>query len=123
MDWLGLIGRILMSVIFILSGIKKAMAPTATMGMFEHLGLPLPGGAYAVALIIEIGVGALFLIGYRARLTSLVLAIWCIATAMTAHYHPNNPEQMISFMKNVYMAGGFLQIVAFGAGRFSVDRG
>ena len=73
--------------------------------------------------MIEIGVGVLFLIGFRARLTALVLAVWCIATAMVAHYHPGDTGQMIHFMKNVCMAGGFLQVVAFGAGRISVDRG
>lgn len=122
MDWVGLLGRILMSAIFLQAGYGKAMAPTTTMAMFGHLGLPLPGAAYAVALIIEIGVGLLFLIGFRTRLTGLVLAVWCIATAVTAHYHPENREQMINFMKNVCMAGGFLQVVAFGSGRLSFDR-
>jgi putative oxidoreductase len=122
MDWVGLLGRILMSAIFIESGYGKATAPTATMAMFSHLGLPLPGAAYAVALIIEIGVGVLFLVGFRTRVTGLILAVWCIATALVAHYHPENREQMLNFLKNVCMAGGFLQVVAFGAGRLSLDR-
>jgi putative oxidoreductase len=122
MDWVGLLGRVLMSAIFIHGGYAKAMAPTATMAMFAHYGLPLPGVAYAIALVIEIGAGILFLVGFRARLTGLVLAGWCIATAMVAHYHPENRDAMIHFMKNVCMAGGFLQVVAFGAGRLSVDR-
>jgi putative oxidoreductase len=122
MDWVGLLGRVLMSAIFIHGGYGKAMAPAATMAMFAHLGLPLPGVAYAVALVIEIGAGILFLVGFKARLTALVLAGWCIATAMVAHYHPENRDAMIHFMKNVSMAGGFLQVVAFGAGRLSVDR-
>ena len=54
--------------------------------------------------------------------TALVLAAWCIATAAAAHYHPADTGQMIHFMKNVCMAGGFLQVVAYGAGRLSVDR-
>lgn len=122
MDWVALAGRVLMGAIFIHSGYGKAMAPTATMATFAHLGLPMPGVAYAIALIIEIGVGILFLVGFRGRLMALILAVWCIATAMAAHYHPESREQMINFMKNVCMAGGFLQIVAYGAGRLSVDR-
>jgi putative oxidoreductase len=122
MEWVGLLGRLLMSAIFIHSGVLKAMAPAATIAYFAKDGLPVPGAAYAVALLIEIGGGLLFLIGWRARLTALILAIWCIATAMVAHYHPGDQNQMIHFMKNVCMAGGFLQIVAFGAGRLSVDR-
>ena len=121
-DWVGLLGRILMSTIFLVAGYGKAMAPTATMAYFAHSGLPVPGAAYAAALIVEIGGGLLFLVGYRVRLTALILAVWCIATAFVAHYHPENREQMINFMKNVCMAGGFLQVVAFGAGRISLDR-
>jgi putative oxidoreductase len=123
MDWVGLLGRILMSAIFLHSGYGKAIAPAATMAVMAHDGVSLPGAAYAVALIIEIGGGILFLIGFRARVVSLVLAVWCIATAMVAHDHPGDTNQMLHFMKNVCMAGGFLQVVAFGAGRLSVDRG
>ena len=123
MDWVALAGRVLMSAIFLWSGYGKATAPTVTMAAFGHTGLPLPGAAYAVALVIEIGFGILCLIGFRARLTGLVLAAWCIVTAMVAHYHPESREQMINFMKNVCMAGGFLQIAAHGAGRLSIDRG
>ncbi|HEX4366510.1 MAG TPA: DoxX family protein [Rhodopila sp.] len=122
MDWVGLLGRVLMSAIFIHAGYGKAMAPAATMAAFHHLGLPLPGVAYAVALVIELGAGTLFLVGFKVRITGLILAAWCIATAFAAHYHPENRDAMIHFMKNVCMAGGFLQAVAFGTGRFGVDR-
>jgi len=122
-DWIGLAGRVLMSAIFIYGGIGKAMAPAMTMGYFVKQGLPMVGAAYALTLFVEIGVGILFLVGFKARWSALGLAAWCIATAMVAHYHPENREQMIHFMKNVCMAGGFLQVVAFGAGRLSLDRG
>jgi putative oxidoreductase len=121
-DWIGLLGRVLMSAIFIWGGYGKAMAPAATMAGFAHYGLPLPGVAYAFALVIEIGFGVLFLIGFRTRLTGLVLAGWCIATAMVAHAHPESRDAMIHFMKNVCMAGGFLEVVAFGSGRLGFDR-
>jgi putative oxidoreductase len=123
MDWVAALGRILMSAIFIWAGILKAMSPSATIAYFAHDGLPVPGVAYAVALVVEIVGGVLFLVGWRARLTALVLAIWCVATAMVAHYHPGDQNQIIHFMKNICMAGGFLQVAAFGAGRFSLDRG
>ena len=105
-----------------MAGVMKALAPAATMGYFAKQGLPMVGAAYALTLIIEIGAGVLFLVGFRARVTGLVLAAWCIATAMVAHYHPGDAGQMIHFMKNVCMAGGFLQVAAFGAGRLSADR-
>jgi putative oxidoreductase len=123
MDWVALAGRFLMSAIFIHGGVVKAMAPAATMAYFAKQGLPMVGAAYALTLAVEIGGGILFLIGYRARLSALVLGAWCVATALAAHYHPESREQMIHFMKNIAMAGGFLQVVAYGAGRLSADRG
>ena len=123
MPWVILLGRALMAAIFIHSGINKAMAPAATMANLTHLNLPLPGAAYALTLLVEIGVGLAFLLGWRARASAAVLAFWCVATAFVAHYHPEDRGQMIHFMKNMCMAGGFLQIVAHGAGRFSLDRG
>ncbi|MDR3530833.1 MAG: DoxX family protein [Rhodopila sp.] len=122
MDWIGLLGRVLMSAIFIQGGILKAYHPGDTMAYLASHHLPMVGAAYALTLAIEIGAGILFLVGYRARATGLILAVWCIATAMVAHYHPESREQMVNFMKNVCMAGGFLQVVAFGAGRISADR-
>lgn len=122
-DWIGLAGRVLMSAIFIHGGVMKALAPAATMGYLAKQGLPMLGAAYALTLAVEIGVGILFLVGFKARLTALILAVWCIATAMVAHYHPESREQMIHFYKNVAIAGGFLQVVAYGAGRLSIDRG
>jgi putative oxidoreductase len=122
MDWVGLLGRILMSAIFIWGGYEKAMGSTATIAYFSKEGLFMPGAAFALALVVEIVGGILFLIGWRARLTALVLAVWCVATAVVAHRHFGDQNQMIHFMKNICMAGGFLQVVAFGAGRLSVDR-
>src|ERR1700709_2562844 len=123
LGWVALLGRVLMSAIFIWAGYGKAMAPTATMAGFAHVGLPLPGVAYAVALAIEIGCGGLFLVGFRTKVTGLVLAGWCVATALVAHYHPENRDAMIHFMKNICMAGGFLQVVAFGGGRLGIPQG
>lgn len=121
-DWIALLGRVLMSAIFIHGGYGMAMAPSATMAGFVHFGLPLPGAAYALALAIELGVGILFLVGFKARATALILAIWCIVTAMVAHYRPEGRDQMIHIYNNICMAGGFLTVVAYGAGRLSIDR-
>jgi len=122
MEWAALLGRVMMSAIFISGGISKAMAASATIAGFERLGLPVPQVAFAVTLLMEIGVGILFLLGWKARCMALALAIWCVATALVAHFHPGDRGQMIHFMKNICMAGGFLQIFAFGTGRLSLDR-
>jgi putative oxidoreductase len=117
-----LLGRVLMSAIFLRSGYGKLMAPAATMGMFAHYHLPVVGAAYAIAVAVELLGGALILVGWKTRYVAPVMAIWCVATALVAHVHPGDNMQMINFFKNLCMAGGFLQLAAYGAGRLSLDR-
>ena len=122
MDAIALLGRVAMSAIFLWSGFNKAMAPAATIAFFGKLGLFNPQAAYGVALLVEIGVGIALLVGWKARWAALVLAIWCLATAWAAHLHFDDRNQLVHLMKNICMAGGLLQILAHGAGRFSLDR-
>ncbi len=117
-----LLGRVLLAAIFIQAGIDKALAPTATITMMAHYNLPLPQLGFFVAVVVETLGGIAVLIGWRTRWAGWIMAAWCVATALIAHYHPGDRNQMIHFMKNVCMAGGFLQLAAWGAGRFSVDR-
>ena len=117
-----LLARIMMSAIFLRGGYGKLTAPTATMGMFTHYHLPVVGAAYALAVVVELGGGILVVLGWKTRWVAPVMALWCIATAVVAHYHPGDNMQMINFYKNICMAGGFALLAANGAGRFSVDR-
>ncbi len=117
-----LVGRVLMSAIFLQSGFAKAMTSTATIAYFEKLTLPNPPLAYAVTVAVELIGGLAILAGWKTKPAALVLAFWCVATAMVAHYNPGDRGQMIHFMKNLCMAGGFLQLFLAGAGRFSLDR-
>ena len=117
-----LLARVLMSAIFLRSGYGKLMAPTATMGMFMHDRLPVVGAVYALAVAVELGGGALILLGWKTRYAAPVMAVWCVATAWVAHWHPEDSAQMINFYKNLCMAGGFLQLAVYGAGRISLDK-
>lgn len=116
-----LAGRMLLSVIFLISGVGKLADPSGTMREIEGAGLPLPALAYAVALVCEIGGGIAVLVGFRARLAAAVLTVYTLAAALGFHTHFADPNQMIHFMKNVSIAGGFLLLVAHGAGRWSLD--
>jgi putative oxidoreductase len=118
---LPLIGRILLAVPFILSGVGKLAAPAATQGYIAAMGMPAPVVAYVGALVVEIGFGALLLVGYRTRIAALVLAGFSIAAALIFHHSFGDQNQFIHFMKNVMLAGGLLQVAAFGAGVFSLD--
>jgi len=116
-----LIGRVLLSVIFILSGFSKLAAPAMMIGYIGSVGLPLPHVALALAIIVEIGGGLALIAGYRTRTVAAVLALFSVFTALAFHSALADQNQFIHFFKNIAMAGGLLQVVAFGAGRFSLD--
>ena len=116
-----LVGRILASIIFILGGYGKLMAMAGTVGYLQKLGVPLPAIAYYGTVAIELGGGILLLLGLQTRIVALVLALFCIATALLAHTDFSSQAQQINFMKNLAMAGGYLAFVAAGAGAYSLD--
>lgn len=114
-------GRLLIGGIFLLSGLSKLPGYTYITGAISGAGLPFAPLGFAVALVVEIGLGLLLVIGYRARAAALGLAIWCVVTAVFFHRNFADQNMMIHFLKNLMMAGGLLQIVHFGAGAVSVD--
>ena len=116
-----LLGRLLLSLIFIGGGWGKLMAASATTAYFAKDGLPVPELAYAVAVFVELGVGLALLFGLFTRASGLVLAVWCILTALVAHTNFADKNMEIHFMKNVAMAGGLLYVFAFGGGAYSLD--
>lgn len=120
-DSLALAGRILIGVLFLMSGLSKLAAPVATQGYIASVGLPAPVVAFAVAAAVETLGGALLIAGVRTRLVAIGLAVFTLATAVIFHNNFADQNQMIHFMKNIAIVGGLLQVVAFGGGRFSVD--
>ena len=116
-----LLGRILIGVPFLMSGLSKLGAYAGTVGYITSVGLPAATLAYIVAVAVEVGGGVLLISGYRARLISLVMALFSLATAFAFHNNFGDQNQMIHFLKNVMMAGGLLQITYFGAGAWSLD--
>jgi putative oxidoreductase len=117
-----LAGRVLLTLIFIWSGYDKLIAPTGTTAFFAKAGLPLPYVAWLVAVVIELGGGLALLLGIQARLMGWVLAVWCVVTALVAHTNFADHNMEIHFMKNIAMAGGFLYVAMFGAGRYTITR-
>lgn len=119
--YLPALGRLLIAAIFILSGITKITAPAATQGYIASAGLPAPLLAYLAAVVIEVGGGILLVVGFQTRIVAAVLALFTIAAAVSFHANFSDQNQMIHFLKNISMAGGLLQVVAFGAGALSFD--
>ena len=114
-------GRILLAVLFILGGVSKLGNPAGTQAYIASVGLPFPLLAYIVALVVEIGGGVLLLIGYRTRVVAIVLVVFTLTAAVFFHHVFSDKNQFIHFMKNLAISGGLLQVVAFGAGGFSID--
>jgi putative oxidoreductase len=119
--YLGPFGRLLLVALFLLSGVGKIANPSGTIAFIGSTGAPLPAVGFAISVAIELGVGTLFLLGYWTRSAATVLALFCAATALLFHNNFADQNQMINFMKNVSMAGGFLQVVALGGGAFTLD--
>jgi putative oxidoreductase len=120
-SYLAFAGRLLIGVPFAMSGLSKLTAYGATTAMIGAVGLPVPPLAYAVAVAVELGGGLLLIAGFQTRIVAIALALFSLATALSFHSNFADQNQMIHFLKNVMMAGGLLQVVAFGAGSFSID--
>ena len=120
-DAIAFLGRLLIAGIFLLSGASKVAQPDATLAYIGSAGLPFVSLAFAGAVLAELGGGIALVLGYRTRLVAAVLALFSVATALGFHSNLADQNQFIHFFKNIAMAGGLLQVVAFGGGRFTLD--
>ncbi len=117
---LDLLGRILISAVFFLSGINKIQQYEDTVEWMESF--DLPGLLLTPTIILEIVLPILIVIGYKVRISAALMALFCFATAIIFHTDFNNQIQFISFFKNIGLAGGFLFLVVNGAKDFSLDK-
>jgi len=113
-------GRLLLAPLFLTSGVAKLAAPAATIGYIASIHAPLPALGYAIAVTVEVGFGLALLLGFRTRLVATAMALFTLATALMFHTG-GDQNQIIHFWKNVAIAGGLLQVAAFGAGAWSLD--
>ena len=120
-DFVALLGRVLLALLFIISGFAKFTAAAGTKAYFAKTGVPAPEIAYVVAVAIELGVGILFLLGVKTRVMAVVLAVFTVATAVLAHMNFADIQQKTQFLKNLAIAGGFLGFAVLGGGAYSVD--
>lgn len=115
------IGRFLMAIIFIVSGIGKVTAPEAAIGYITAMSVPAPVLALTGAIAVELIGGGMLLLGVCTRYVALVLAVFSIVTGAIFHGAIGDQNQLIHLLKNLAMAGGLLQVAAFGAGASSFD--
>jgi putative oxidoreductase len=117
--YLSLLGRISLSLIFIISGWGKIAGYTATQGYMESVGVP--GALLPLVIALEVGGGLALVAGAFSRWTALGLAVFSIASALIFHANLADPMQAIMFWKNFAIAGGFLLLAANGPGPLSLD--
>ncbi len=117
--WVLVAGRLLMAVIFVAAGAGKIANFAGTQGYMESMGIP--GVLLPLVILTELGGGLAVLLGYRVRLVSILLAGFCVVSGIVFHHNFADQTQMIMFMKNLAMAGGFLTLFVSGAGTISLD--
>lgn len=115
----GLAARVLLALIFVVAGFGKLADPAGTAGYMSSMGVP--GFLVWPTIVLELGGGILIAIGYQTRIVALLLAGFTVLAGLIFHHQFVDQNQMIHFMKNLAIAGGFLSLVVNGAGGWSVD--
>ena len=126
-DTLALIGRVLIALLFVPAGFGKLTGFAGVVGYIGSVGLPLPQLGAVIAIVVELGVGLMFLVGYKTRIAAIVLALFTVAASIFFHNYWALPADkafvnQLMFFKNIAVAGGLLAFAAIGAGRFSIDK-
>lgn len=114
-----LVGRVLIALIFILSGFDKISAIEGTQGYMEMMGVP--GLLIYPTIAVELVAGLFVLVGFQTRIAALLLAGFTLISGLLFHFNLADQVEFINLMKNLAITGGFLFLVANGAGSLSVD--
>jgi len=133
---MSLMGRILLAVIFVLSGFGKLTNLSGTAGYMAHAGMAqsMVYPALLASVAVELGFGLLIVIGYKARIAAIVVFLWFIPVTIMFHIMPylaakahgdamGAMMQQINYMKNISIMGGLLLLAGFGSGTWSLDGG
>jgi putative oxidoreductase len=121
-----LLSRILLAVLFLIFGTMKVTHYAATAGSFAQTGVPLPEVATLVAIIMEVLVSGLIVLGIFTRPLAVLMAVYVLATGFIGHPYwtmtgAAQMGAMINFYKNISIIGGFLLLYVTGAGKYSID--
>ena len=114
-----ILGRLLLSAIFLINGIGKIFNYEGTIQYMEDF--DVPGYLIIPAITVEILFPILLIIGYYTKFSALVLSLFTLALAVIFHTDFSNQMQLMSFLKNIAIAGGFLIIFVYGPGKYSLD--
>ena len=114
-----LIGRIFLSVLFLIEGVGKIFTQEQVITYMDDYGVP--DILFIPAVIVEILFPLLLIVGYKTRLAALVLALFTLTVTIIFHTDFDDGMQLISFLKNLAITGGFMIVIAYGSNKFSLD--
>jgi len=114
-----LLGRLLLSAIFLHEAWAKLTGYAMTIAYMQAFGVP--GAVLPLAIGFELGCGLMILFGFQTRIAALMLAGFCVATALLFHTKLGDRNQLLHFEKDLAIAGGFLVLAALGGGAWSID--
>tara|TARA_B100001248_G_C27384136_1_gene458699 strand:- start:1710 stop:2096 length:387 start_codon:yes stop_codon:yes gene_type:complete len=115
-----LVGRILISALFLISAYYKIFSIDGSMSWMEGFGVP--GLLLYPAIALEIILPLFVIIGYQTRFSASLLAIFCIITAFIFHFNFQEQMQIIAFFKNLGLAGGFIIVALHGSKDWAFDK-
>jgi putative oxidoreductase len=113
------VARLFLGQIFLLSGIFKISGYEGTQGYMDAMGVP--GMLLPLVILFEIGGGLAIITGWQTKPASIALAAFTVAAAAIFHNNFSDQMQVIMFMKNIAIAGGFILLAIHGAGGYSLD--
>jgi putative oxidoreductase len=116
-----LVARVLLSFMFIMAGAQKFTDLAGTAGYISSVGLPAGSLLAPLSGAFEVLAGLAVLVGFQTRIASILLALFCVFTAVFFHFAPADMMQMLFFNKNLTIAGGLLALSVAGAGAWSLD--
>jgi putative oxidoreductase len=114
-----LVARVFLGHIFLLAGVSKIGAYAGTQGYMDAMGVP--GGLLPLVILLEVAGGLAIIAGWKTRWAAIALAAFSVISAAIFHNNFGDQTQMILFMKNIAIAGGFLLLAVHGAGAYSID--
>ena len=113
------LGRVLLSTLFLVEGIGKISMQEDVIMYMEDYGVP--GILFVPATILEILFPLLLIIGYRTKWSASVMAFFTFTVAIIFHTNFSEGMQMMLFLKDIAIAGGFMIIIVYGPGKISLD--
>ena len=114
------IGRIVISLVFLFSAYNKILNYEGTTTWMEGFGVP--GFLLGPTIALEIILPLLIIVGYKTKISAMILSIFCIVTALIFHLDFSNQMQIIALLKNFGLAGGFLFIAVNGPKDWAIDK-